>query len=169
MLKRSVPSLNGEISSSLSRIDKEILKILLNPDGKLASQILSQKLGIPLTTIQRRRKHLEEEFLVFILAHLILKNLAGDASDLLISTRSGKTDSIANQLLLNQEVTYVGKSIGEHTIDLRAEIVVKDNSELLDVLEKVKAMEGVNDVIWSEIVHVMGTKMSVPSHIIDKL
>ena len=168
MLKRSAPSPNGDISSSLSRIDKEILKILLNPDGKIGSQILSQKLGIPLTTIQRRRKHLEDEYLLYSCT-LDIERFGWRRVDLLISTRSGKTDSIAQQLLLNQEVTYVGKSIGEHTIDLRAEIVVKDNSELLDVLEKVKAMEGVNDVIWSEIVHVMGTKMSVPSHIIDKL
>ncbi|HEY7572525.1 MAG TPA: hypothetical protein VH796_14255 [Nitrososphaeraceae archaeon] len=45
--------------------------------------------------------------------------------DLLISTMSGKTDTIANQLLTREEVVYVGKSIGEHTIDLRAEIIVR--------------------------------------------
>jgi hypothetical protein len=66
-------------------------------------------------------------------------------------------------------VVYVGKSIGEHTIDLRVEIIVRDNSELLDILEKVKAMDGVNDVIWSEIVQVVGRKRSIPSRIIDML
>ena len=66
-------------------------------------------------------------------------------------------------------MTYVGKSIGEHTIDLRVEIVVKDNAELLDILEKVKAMEGVQDTVWSEIVEVVGKKRSVPSRIIDSL
>jgi hypothetical protein len=29
-----------------------------------------------------------------------------------------------------------GGSIGEHTIDLRTEIIVKENAELLDMLEK---------------------------------
>jgi hypothetical protein len=88
--------------------------------------------------------------------------------DLLISTTSGKTDTIANQLLEREEVVYVGKSIGEHTIDLRAEIIVRDNAELLDVLEEVKAMEGVRDTVWSEIVHVVGKKRSIPSYIIDR-
>jgi hypothetical protein len=66
-------------------------------------------------------------------------------------------------------VVYVGRSIGEHTIDLRAEVIVKDNSELLGLLELVKAMDSVKDVIWSEIVDVIGKKRSVPSSIIDKL
>jgi len=70
--------------------------------------------------------------------------------------------------LEREEVVYVGKSIGEHTIDLRAEIIVRDNAELLDVLEEVKAMEGVRDTVWSEIVHVIGKKRSIPSYIIDR-
>jgi hypothetical protein len=74
-----------------------------------------------------------------------------------------------SKLLENEEVVYVGKSIGEHTIDLRVEIIVRDNEELLDILEKVKAMDGVNDVVWSEIVQVVGMKRSIPSRIIDML
>ena len=40
---------------------------------------------------------------------------------------------------------------------------------LLDLLELIKGMDGVNDVVWSEIVRVMGRKRSIPSAIIDKL
>jgi hypothetical protein len=58
-------------------------------------------------------------------------------------------------------VTYVGKSIGEHTIDLRVETIVKDNTMLLDLLESIKAMDEVNDVVWSEIVKVIGRKRSI--------
>ena len=88
---------------------------------------------------------------------------------MLIYTRNGKTDSVASRLLENEEGVYVGKSIVEHTIDLRVEIIIRDNSELLNILEKVKAMDGVNDVIWSEIVKVVGRKRSIPSRIIDML
>ena len=79
--------------------------------------------------------------------------------DFFISLKSGgKTNSVANKLLEIDEVTYVGKSIGEHTIDLRVETIVKDNVILLDLLEKIKGMDGVNDVIWSEIISVVGRK-----------
>jgi DNA-binding Lrp family transcriptional regulator len=153
----------------LSRIDREILKAVLSPNGKRSSSIfLSKKLGVPQTTIQRRRSRLEKEFLELSYS-LNLEKFGWRRVDLLIYTRNGKTDSVAKQLLENEEVTYVGKSIGEHTIDLRVEIIIKDNAELLDILEKVKGMDGVQDTVWSEIVEVVGKKRSVPSRIIDSL
>ena len=116
-----------------------------------------RRTGSPISTIQRRRRQLEKEYLELSYT-LIIEKFGWRRVDLLISTTSGKTDAIAKQLLTREEVVYVGKSIGEHTIDLRTEIIVKDNAELLDVLEEVKAMEGVRDTIWSEIVHVVGKK-----------
>src|SRR5919198_429394 len=152
----------------LSEVDRELLKTLLNPNGRSSSVLLSKKLGIPKTTIQRRRKRLEKEFLQSSYT-LNLEKFGYRRVDLLIYTRNGKTGSVAEELLEKEEVTYVGKSIGEHTIDLRVEIIIKDNAELLNILEKVKSMDGVNDVVWSEIVQVVGRKRSIPSKIIDLL
>lgn len=152
----------------LSEADREILKALLNPDGRYSSVSLSNKLGIPKTTIQRRRKRLEKEFLELSYS-LDIEKFGWHRIDLLIATRNGKASSVAKQLLSNDEVTYVGKSIGEHTIDLRAEIIVRDNAQLLNILEKVKAMDDVRDTIWSEIVQVVGRKRSIPSKVIDQL
>jgi len=152
----------------LSKIDKKILKVLLNPDGKVSSHALTARLGVPRTTIQRRRRFLEKNYLEFSYA-LNLKNLGFRRVDLLIYTGGGNTVAIANTLLERDEVVYVGRSIGEHTIDLRAEVIIGDNSELLDLLEEVKAMPSVRDVIWSEIVQIVGRKRSIPTSIIDKL
>ena len=161
---------NFALTSKLSVSDKEILKVLLSPDNgiKRSSLLLAGKLGIPQTTIQRRKKRIEKEFLTSSYT-LNLEKFGWRRVDLLIYTRNGKTDSVANRLLETEEVVYVGKSIGEYTIDLRVEIIIRDNSELLNILEKVKAMDGVNDVIWSEIVKVVGRKRSIPSRIIDML
>lgn len=76
---------------------------------------------------------------------------------------------MATDLLKLDPVVYVGLSVGQQTIDLRAEVIIKDNSELLELLESVKAMTGVKDVMWSEIVKVAGRKKSVPSSVIDRL
>lgn len=67
------------------------------------------------------------------------------------------------------KITYVGKTIGENTIDLRVEAIVKDNSALLNLHEQIKEMEGVQVVICSEIVSVVGRKISIQSFIIDKI
>jgi hypothetical protein len=49
-----------------------------------------------------------------------------------------------------RKVVYIDKSVGEHTIDLRIEIIgliIRNNG--VEILEKVKVVKGVNDVIWS--------------------
>src|SRR3989442_5993458 len=50
--------------------------------------------------------------------------------------------------------SYVGKSIGQHTIDLRVETILEDNAEILRMMELLKATPGIKDVIWTEIVEV---------------
>lgn len=84
--------------------------------------------------------------------------------DFFISIRNGMVNAVANKLMDFDHVTYVGKSIGEHTIDLRVETIVKDNAILLDLLEEIKGMDGVKDVVWSEIVSVVGSKISTGFH-----
>ena len=100
---------------------------------------------------------------------LLLNKFGWRRVDFFISTSNGKTDALANDLLSMNQVTVVAKCIGEHTIDLRVETIVKDNHELLDLLEKLKAMDGVRDAVWSEIVKAVGNKMSVPCDIIEQL
>ena len=152
----------------LSAVDKKILKVLLNPSGRISSHALATKLGLPRTTIQRRRNYLEKHYLE-ISYSLKLGELGYRRVDLLVYTGGGDTIRIAEKLLERDEVVYVGRSIGEHTIDLRAEVIVKDNSQLLDLLEEVKSMPSVKDVIWSEIVKIVGKKRSVPISIIDNI
>ena len=153
----------------LSQIDRKILKILLSPNGQSKStKGISTKLGIPVTTVRRRRKRLENMFLKI---HYVLdiEKFGWRRVDFFISIRNGMVKSVAKKLVELDDVTYVGKSIGEHTIDLRVETIVKDNSVLLDLLEVIKGMEGVRDVVWSEIVTVVGRKISIPTSIIDKI
>ena len=155
-------------SQGFSEVDKQILKVLLEPKGNVSSRVLAQKLGLPRSTIHRRRSRLEKNYLNLHYS-LNLVDLGYRRVDLLIYTERGATRSIAKKLLQRDEVVYVGRSIGEHTIDLRAEVIIKDNSELLGLLELVKAVADVKDVIWSEIVDVMGTKRSIPAMVIDNL
>ena len=152
----------------LSSVDKKILKILLEPNGKITSDTLAQKLDLPRTTVQRRRLALEKRFLQLSYT-LKLDELGFRRIEFLISTQSGKTLTIARDLLKRDECVYVGRSVGQHTIDLKAELIVQDNGNLLDLLEVVKGMEGVREVLWTEIVQVVGRKKSIPSAIIDRM
>jgi DNA-binding Lrp family transcriptional regulator len=152
----------------LSNIDRKLLKILLIPDGKISSKSIARKLGVPATTVQRHRRRLEKEVLTINYA-LDLRKFGWHKVDFLIATESGKTGLIAENLLKRDEVIYAGKSIGQHTIDLRVETILEDNAEILRMMETLKAMDGIKDVVWTEIVEVVGRKTSIPVQIIDKL
>lgn len=89
--------------------------------------------------------------------------------DFLIATEHGKTTEIAEELLKRDDVVYVGRSIGEQTIDLKVETVVKGNSEILEMQEILKAMDGIREVVWTEVVEVIGQKPAVPFRVIDEL
>lgn len=159
----------GKSDIDLSTLDRKLLKILLEPNDDLKSTMdISVKLGVPITTIRRRRRRLESKFLKH---HYVLdiEKFGWRRVDFFISIQNGLVNAVANKLMQLNDVTYVGKSIGEHTIDLRVETIVKDNSVVLDLLEAIKGMEGVKDVVWSEIVTVIGRKISIPSSIIDKI
>ena len=154
---------------AISQIDRKILKILLSPNGQSKStKSMSSKLGIPVTTVRRRRKRLEDKFLK---VHYVLdiEKFGWRRIDFFISINKGLINAVSKKLIEMDGVTYVGKSIGEHTIDLRVEAIVKNNSVLLDLLEVIKEIEVVRDVVWSEIVSVVGQKISIPNSIIDKI
>jgi hypothetical protein len=161
----------------LSGTDRSILKILLAPNGKASlhvsasersDKILATKLEIPLAEIKGRRRLLEKRFLeLYYTMNLAL--LDHRRVDFLISTQRGLAGSIGKELLKMNESVYVGLSVGQPTIDVRAEMIVKDNGHLLDLMEHVKGMDGVRDVVWSEMVKLVGHKGSVPSEIVDVL
>ena len=82
------------------------------------------QLGIPATTVQRRRRMLEEEFLT-VTYSIDLEKFGWRKVDFLLATERGKTTQVAGHLLKRDEVVYVGRSIGQQTIDLKVETVVK--------------------------------------------
>ena len=153
-----------------SKLDKQIVKILLSSDGgkMITSKEIARRLGIPATTVQRRRKRLENEILTtnYILD---LKRFGWHKIQFLVATMGGKTTSIAKEMAKMNQIVHVSKSIGDHTIDLHVIAVVHDNSELLEVMEQIRSVEGVKDAIWTESVQPMSTKMSVPPDVIDNL
>jgi hypothetical protein len=125
-----------------SEMDKKILKILLAPNGEKnrhvaasssSDGIIAAELGEPLTAVRKRRRQLDKDFLEPTY-FMNLVNLGYRRVDFLIATQRGLAVHIANELMKIKEVVRIGHSIGEPTIDLRAELIIKDNGELIERL-----------------------------------
>ena len=152
----------------ISDTDREILRALLERDGNLNTTALAGQIRVPRSTVERRRRYLEANLLTSYY-HMDVRKIGYRRVDFLIETGGGSTRRIADQLMQLREVTAVMKTIGEHTIDLIAELIVKDNGEILTLSEKVKGMRGVRDVTWTEVVEEERKKKPVPDYIIDEL
>jgi uncharacterized protein DUF4331 len=146
--------------------DAAILKNLLASRAELAAHVLSEKIG--LSPIDTRRKELAEEYLRIRYSSM-LESYGLRQIELLIATRGGKTLSIGQELLKRQEVAYVARTIGEFTIDMKAEVFVKSGAELVNLIEEVKAMDGVKDLIWSEVIEIVGRKNQIPNETLEAL
>jgi hypothetical protein len=114
----------------ISEQDANILTHLLSSNGEISSEGLSKKVGISVGATTVRRKLLAKEFLT-VTYSLNLQKYGWRQMQLLVTTAGGRTAAIGREMLKLQQVIFVGGTIGEHTIDLRAEIVVRSSAELL--------------------------------------
>ncbi len=154
--KRGRPRSTGEFVPILSSADKKIIHHLFSSEGHVTSLTLAKELDIPLSTIQRRRKRLESN-LIERNYSLRVERLGYRAATLFISTSDGKTAAVGKEILdMDQMVTCVTKTLGENAMDLKADVIFKTNAELLSLIERIKATDGVRDISWSESIEVIG-------------
>lgn len=141
---------------ALSNIDKKILKALLESKGKPSSIQLSKELDIPLATVQRRRKRLEE---VFVRESYSLRydRFGKRHITFIISLGAGDKSTIANEILSLEKVNLVSRTFGD-SADLKVEAVVETNKELMDICEKIKALPGIQKICWFESLEILGKK-----------
>ena len=150
------PKNNEQSMLVLSNSDKKILHNLFSSQGRASSQSLSKALDIPISTIQRRRKRLETNL---IERRYVLKaeKLGWRTASLFISTVSGRTTEIGKEILKTSDmVTSVTRVLGENVLDLRADTIFRTNMELVSLIEHIKSIKGVKNVIWGESLELIG-------------
>jgi DNA-binding Lrp family transcriptional regulator len=169
--KRAAGNSNtGEASAPvLSPVDKKILKTLLSSTGEISSLMLSRELDIPLSTVQRRRKRLEAEFLEASYSPK-LEKLGWRVAMLFVHTEKGNTLSVGKEILSWKDSTVrVWRGIGAETTDIITEVIFKENRELLAIIERVKGLKGVTNLSWIELVATIGKNDQCFESIIEKM
>jgi hypothetical protein len=80
------------------------------------------------------------------------------AADILIAVEKGKSEQVARQILQNEKSNVISTSlrIGHPRIDLTARAVYRDSESLHRLVERIKALQFVTFVEWSEEVKIVG-------------
>lgn len=165
----SAPHRLGKPSSvartALSAVDKKLLKSLLESKGRVSSLQLSRDLQIPISTIQRRRKRLEKEFIEHSYS-LKYKMFSKRHVTFVISLGPGDRSQIAREILLLKGVVMIERIFGNN-LDLEVEAILETNAELSALNEKISSIQGIRSVTFFEFLELLEKKAGVESEIIE--
>jgi len=135
--------LSGLVDDTNLKIVEELVK---NPSTNSAS--LATKLGMPLSSLQRRRAKLEKSILTKAY-HIDLKASGGKMGDTIINVDKGRSREVAGSILkkFKSNVMNVSTRINsEHNV--AAQIIYNDTAELHNLLENIKAMPYVTNWMY---------------------
>ena len=165
--RRGRPRADGDGPIVLSQVDKKILHQFFSKRGNITSLSLSKELGMPLSTVQRRRKRLEEN-LIEIIYSPRLEKLGWRTASLSILA-SGDVAELGRAIMeIGDRVLSVTRIIGKEDADIVAQVVFRTNSELMSLIDQIKEKEGVRAVSWSEAVELIGTNAGSYLQVIEE-
>jgi DNA-binding Lrp family transcriptional regulator len=151
----------------LDKHDYQILNLLTQGADNNA---ISEKLRIPLSTVQRRSRILLREGYVKQIFQPNYKKLGLKKGLLHVYIRTGNIKEMAEELLSREGIMSAGIHVGNS--DIVGEFVYEDSEQLVDLISHVKEVNSVDRVVWSEEVFLLQGKehsiLAVLDRIIDR-
>ncbi len=131
-----------------SEIDKTDIKIIdLMVLGKTNKQIATS-LKIPLSTVQRRTRKIIEKEIVIQKLQLNYEKFGLRTGLIHIYIREGDLDETCKKVSEIEGITSIEVHIGNS--DIIANLAYRESKNMLDAILKIKEMDGIDHVIWSE-------------------
>lgn len=142
------------ISSSTSRfptennIDSLDRKIMSSMVTGLAIKEISNKLKIPLSTVQRRSRRLIRRGIITMKAEVDLAMMGYKRGLIHVYIANGNIEQIARRISILDSIESVEVHIGNS--DMLGNVIYNDSRQLLQTISDIKKIEGVNHIVWSE-------------------
>jgi len=141
----------GLVDNTSLKIIEELVK---NPNTSSAS--LATKLGMPLSSLQRRRTKLEKSLLTKAY-HIDLKASGGKMGDIVVNVDKGKSKEVATNILKKFKSNVMNASTrinSEHNVTVQ--VLYNNTAELHNLLENIRSIPYVTNLQWSEMVEMIG-------------
>jgi DNA-binding Lrp family transcriptional regulator len=150
----------------LSSTDKKMLTALLHSNGEVSSLALSRQLKIPLTTVQRRRKRLEQ--VIDSSYSLKIEEFGRRMITFFITVEGKSAVEVGKEALNVQRVISVERMIGGN-VDVEVKAIVTTNNDIAQLSEQLKTIPGVKELSWNERVSIIGKNSDVYISIIESI
>lgn len=157
--------------SGFSKVDKVIAHALLNSSGRVTAMQLHMATGLPIATLQRRRKRLESQFMK-VGYDLKLNAIGHLRMDLIVASGgNGNMGMLAERLLNLPFVSRVSRIFGTSKHNLLVEVLVEagDFGKIAKIVDTIRSIENIHEVQWFIDVEEMGENEEAIMSIIDAL
>lgn len=127
-------------SASLDDLDRALVAAL-QADGRESFRNIARRLNVAEGTIRNRYERLSDAGVLDVVGVTNPLALGFDAMAMVGVKTSGRPQQVADELSEMEEVSYVVIVAGQ--FDLLVEVVCTDHAHLLEMTERLRALEGV--------------------------
>jgi DNA-binding Lrp family transcriptional regulator len=147
-----IPTNKDENSSrKLSKLDKQDFRIISLLVAGLDNKRISNELGIPLSTVQRRTRNIFQTGIVKIKAIPDFKILGIKKGLIHVYLHDGDIKERAKDM--SKMDGFLTSTVHIGNSDIVGEFVYEDSEQLVETISNIKHMHGVDKVVWSEEVY----------------
>lgn len=135
-------------SQTSFKIDESDIQIIdLLAQGK-SNQEISLQLDIPISTIQRRTRRIQQSGIVTVKTQINYEKLGFKTGLVYIYLSDGDINETIQKVYDLEGITFVEIHIGNP--DILANVIYKEGKELLSLITAIKKMKGIERIVWSE-------------------
>lgn len=129
----------------LDKTDYKIISLLI---AGLENKEISKELGIPLSTVQRRTRNIIRKGLVEIRIQPNFGKIGVKRGLLHLYIKNGDIKQTAKEISNHDGILSSSVHVGN--CDVIAELVYQDSEQLIDTITKIRRLENVEKLLWSE-------------------
>jgi Lrp/AsnC family transcriptional regulator for asnA, asnC and gidA len=146
-----ITSNEGSTSINSIRIDSIDIKIIELLTFGHSNKEISDKLQVPLSTVQRRARKLGEKELIVTRTEPNYEKLGFKRGLIHVYLSKGEIDSVGQKISKMRGILSASVHVGNS--DLVGFFIYRNTKQLLKMTTDVKQMQGVDKVMWSEEVY----------------
>jgi Lrp/AsnC family transcriptional regulator for asnA, asnC and gidA len=129
--------------SSFDRLDIQIMN-LLQSDGRMPFVKIAERLGVSDTTVRTRVQRLTGRFGMKFVVDVDPNSLGLVYLNMALRVQGPSLGKAVQRLANQQQVVFLARTTGGY--DLMAEVICRDNDDLMNMLDDVRAIPGITHI-----------------------